>query len=77
MVASDLAAYDRFYNVIANLVLWSSQYYLWDPRTRDIRIAEKGRLGARLYRPSTPTSRARWRAIADELEPDVMFHDYH
>ena len=29
-VASDAEAYDRFYNVFANPVLWFIQHYLWD-----------------------------------------------
>ena len=30
MVESDPRAYDRFYNVIANPILWFIQHYLWD-----------------------------------------------
>src|SRR5438093_8521040 len=30
LVASDTEAYDRFYNVIANPLLWFIQHYLWD-----------------------------------------------
>ena len=30
MIASDPSAYDRFYNVIANPILWFIQHYLWD-----------------------------------------------
>ena len=30
MVESDPEAYDRFYNVIANPILWFIQHYLWD-----------------------------------------------
>ena len=29
-VASDAEAYDRFYNIIANPMLWFIQHYLWD-----------------------------------------------
>src|SRR3954463_8487603 len=29
-VESDPEAYDRFYNVIANPILWFIQHYLWD-----------------------------------------------
>jgi trehalose 6-phosphate synthase len=29
-VASDPEAYDRFYNVVANPMLWFIQHYLWD-----------------------------------------------
>ena len=30
MVESDPEAYDRFYNTIANPILWFIQHYLWD-----------------------------------------------
>ena len=30
LVASDPNAYDRFYNIIANPMLWFIQHYLWD-----------------------------------------------
>src|SRR6202035_732175 len=30
LVASDADAYDRFYNIIANPMLWFIQHYLWD-----------------------------------------------
>src|SRR5438552_4563735 len=29
LVASDPAAYDRFYNVVSNPMLWFIQHYLW------------------------------------------------
>ena len=30
LVESDPEAYDRFYNIIANPMLWFIQHYLWD-----------------------------------------------
>src|SRR3954469_23724850 len=33
LVESDPDAYDRFYNVFANPMLWFIQHYLWDPST--------------------------------------------
>src|SRR6478609_2900503 len=30
LVASDPDAYERFYNVVANPLLWFIQHYLWD-----------------------------------------------
>src|SRR3954469_21531127 len=30
LVASDPEAYDRFYNIFANPMLWFIQHYLWD-----------------------------------------------
>ena len=34
LVESDSLAYDRFYNVIANPILWFIQHYLWPLRCR-------------------------------------------
>ena len=41
LVDSDADAYDRFYNVIANPILWFIQHYLWDlSNAPDIRQEE-------------------------------------
>src|SRR4051794_36695178 len=41
LVRSDDVAYDRFYNVIANPILWFIQHYLWDlSNAPDIRQEE-------------------------------------
>ena len=41
LVESDPFAYDRFYNVIANPILWFIQHYLWDlSNAPDIRQEE-------------------------------------
>ena len=41
MVESEPEAYDRFYNVIANPILWFIQHYLWDlSNAPDIRQEE-------------------------------------
>ena len=41
LVGSDPVAYDGFYNVIANPLLWFIQHYLWDlSNAPDIRQAE-------------------------------------
>src|SRR6476660_10465954 len=41
LVESDADAYDRFYNVIANPMLWFIQHYLWDlSNAPDIRLNE-------------------------------------
>ncbi|MGH2992378.1 MAG: trehalose-6-phosphate synthase, partial [Solirubrobacterales bacterium] len=41
LVESDPTAYDRFYNVIANPILWFIQHYLWDlSNSPDIRREE-------------------------------------
>ena len=79
MVESDPEAYDRFYNVIANPILWFVQHYLWDlSNAPDIRQEEARRLGRAATRSSTTTSpRAVLATIEGEAEPLVMFHDYH
>ena len=41
LVGSEAEAYDRFYNVIANPILWFIQHYLWDlSNAPDIRQEE-------------------------------------
>ena len=41
LVESDPDAYDRFYNVVANPMLWFIQHYLWDlSNAPDIRREE-------------------------------------
>src|SRR4051812_19015743 len=43
LVESDAEAYDQFYNVIANPMLWFIQHYLWDlSNAPDIRRQEVG-----------------------------------
>ena len=54
LVASDPAAYDRFYNVIANPILWFIQHYLWDlSNAPDIRAGGAWTPGSRATRSST------------------------
>ena len=63
MVESEPEAYDRFYNVIANPILWFVQHYLWDlSNAPDIRQEEARRLGRRLHgRQPTTSPRRCWR----------------
>ena len=70
------AAYDRYYNVIANPVLWFVQHGLWDLRLDpgcDLEDAWEGGY--------VPVNQAFADAVVEELvrEPHaaVMFHDYH
>ena len=58
MVDSDAEAFDRFYNVIANPILWFIQHYLWDlSNAPDIRQEELN-AGISATRLSTATSPA-------------------
>src|SRR5436189_5127681 len=78
LVESDPVAYDRFYNVIANPILWFIQHYLWDLsnapdiRQNEIDAYEQG---------YTVVNADLARAVLDEAEgledAMVMFHDYH
>ena len=68
LVESDAAAYDRFYNVIANPILWFIQHYLWDLSNAPGHPPRGGRgVGARLQGRSTATSpRRSWPGSSDE-----------
>jgi trehalose 6-phosphate synthase len=78
LVESDPEAYDRFYNVIANPMLWFIQHYLWDlsnaPDIRrwEVEAYEEG------YRV---VNRDLADAVIEELQDVesavVMLHDYH
>jgi trehalose 6-phosphate synthase len=78
LVASDQAAYDRFYNVFANPMLWFIQHYLWDlsnapdVRRNEVEAFEYG------YNAVNEDLAA---AVCEEIEgvedPVVMVHDYH
>jgi trehalose 6-phosphate synthase len=78
LVRSDPAAYDRFYNVIANPILWFIQHYLWDlSNAPDIRIAEKVAWDEGYKVVNDDIARQIVRSIDGQDEPTVMFHDYH
>jgi trehalose 6-phosphate synthase len=78
LVAHDPEAYDRYYNVVSNGLLWFLQHYLWGLATSpDIGPAER-RAWEEGYEP---VNRAFAEAVLAELEraPEsaVCFHDYH
>ncbi len=78
LVESDQYAYDRFYNVIANPILWFIQHYLWDlSNAPDIRAEEADAWEQGYAVVNEDIADAITRAIADEAEPLVMLHDYH
>src|SRR5690242_18201596 len=78
LVVSDPDAYDRFYNVVANPMLWFIQHYLWDlsnapdVRREDVEAFEFG---------YNAVNEDLAQAVVEELEgaeqPVVMIHDYH
>jgi trehalose 6-phosphate synthase len=77
LVESDPDAYDGFYNVVANPLLWFIQHYLWDLsnapdiRQNEVEAFERG------YRTVNEDLA---RAVLEEVEGEdavVMLHDYH
>jgi trehalose 6-phosphate synthase len=78
LVVHDPAAYDRFYNVLANPTLWFLQHYLWG-------LGSAPDFGPELHDAWSdgyvPVNEALAAATLEELdrEPDaaVLFHDYH
>jgi trehalose 6-phosphate synthase len=78
LVESDPLAYDRFYNVIANPILWFIQHYLWDlSNAPDIRIEEIEAWEQGYRAVNDDIAEAVLGVIADRERPLVMFHDYH
>ena len=78
LVASEQEAYDRFYNVFANPMLWFIQHYLWDlSNAPDIRRneVEAFEYGYNIVNEDLAE------AVVEEIdgvdEPMVMVHDYH
>jgi trehalose 6-phosphate synthase len=78
LVAHDPAAYDRFYNVLANPTLWFLHHYMWG-------LGSAPDFGPELHEAwnagYVPVNEALAAAALEELErePDaaVLFHDYH
>ncbi|HYM63274.1 MAG TPA: trehalose-6-phosphate synthase [Gaiellaceae bacterium] len=78
LIAHDPAAYDWYYNVVSNPVLWFAQHYLWG-------LAEAPDIDHGLHHAWSQgyltVNRAFADAVLDELErrpgASVFFHDYH
>src|SRR3954471_11663809 len=78
LVASDPDAYDRFYNVFANPMLWFIQHYLWDlSNAPDIRREEIEAFEFGYNAVNEDLARAVVEEIEGDEEPVVMVHDYH
>jgi len=78
LVASDPDAYDRFYNVFANPMLWFIQHYLWDlSNAPDIRREEVEAFEFGYNVVNEDLARAVLEEIEGQREPVVMVHDYH
>jgi trehalose 6-phosphate synthase len=78
LVVSDPDAYDRFYNVFANPMLWFIQHYLWDlSNAPDIRREEIEAFEFGYNVVNEDLARAVVEELKDSEEPVVMVHDYH
>ena len=78
MVGSDPEAYDRFYNVIANPILWFIQHYLWDlSNAPDIRQDELDAWDYGYQAVNRDIAEAVLGQIEGQERPLVMLHDYH
>jgi trehalose 6-phosphate synthase len=78
LVGSDPDAYDSFYNVIANPILWFVQHYLWDiSNAPDIRREELDAWDYGYQVINADIATAVLRQIEDQERPLVMLHDYH
>jgi trehalose 6-phosphate synthase len=78
LVASDPQAYERFYNIIANPMLWFIQHYLWDQSNApDIRRHEMEAFEFGYNVVNEDMARAVLEEIEDVENPVVMAHDYH
>jgi trehalose 6-phosphate synthase len=76
-VASDPEAYDRFYNIFANPMLWFIQHYLWDQSNApDIRRHEVDAFENGYQVVNDDLARAVLDEIEGDDEPVVMVHDY-
>jgi trehalose 6-phosphate synthase len=78
LIAHDPMAYDWYYNVVANPVLWFLQHYMWSlTRAPDLDLG----LHNAWFGGYLPVNEAFAEAVLHELEhqPDaaVFFHDYH
>ncbi len=78
LVESEVGAYEGFYNVIANPILWFIQHYLWDlSNAPDIRQQEADAWDHGYKVVNADIARAIVRSLEGTDDPLVMFHDYH
>jgi trehalose 6-phosphate synthase len=78
LVVSDPDAYDRFYNIFANPMLWFIQHYLWDlSNAPDVRRNEVEAFEYGYNVVNEDLATAVIEEIEGEHEPVVMVHDYH
>jgi trehalose 6-phosphate synthase len=77
-VESDPDAFDRFYNIFANPMLWFIQHYLWDlSNAPDIRRNEVEAFEYGYNVVNEDLAHAVIDQIEGQSDPVVMVHDYH
>src|SRR4051795_11723137 len=78
LVESDPDAYDRFYNVVANPMLWIIQHYLWDlSNAPDVREHEVEAYETGYIVVNDDLANAVLEEIEGQEDAVVMLHDYH
>jgi trehalose 6-phosphate synthase len=78
LVASDPGAYESFYSIISNPLLWFIQHYLWDlSNAPDIRRHEIEAFEFGYNAVNEDLARAVLEEIEGTEDPVVMVHDYH
>ncbi|MDX6682497.1 MAG: trehalose 6-phosphate synthase [Solirubrobacteraceae bacterium] len=78
LVSSESEAYDGFYNVVSNPMLWFIQHYLWDlSNAPDIRSREVDAFEYGYKVVNEDLANAVIEQIEGQDEPVVMVHDYH
>ncbi len=78
LVESDPEAFDLFYNVIANPIIWFIQHYLWDlSNAPDIRQQELDAWTEGYEVVNADIARAVVEQVEGRDRPLVMLHDYH
>jgi trehalose 6-phosphate synthase len=78
LVAHDETAYDWFYNVVANPMLWFLQHYLWElAYTPSVDIALQNAWDEGYARVNEGFAEAVLEELEAEPEAAVFFHDYH
>ena len=78
LVVSEPDAYDRFYNIFANPMLWFIQHYLWDlSNAPDVRRNEVEAFEYGYNVVNEDLAVAVVEEIEGEVDPVVMVHDYH
>jgi trehalose 6-phosphate synthase len=78
LVESAPEAYEGFYNVVANPILWFVQHYLWDlSNAPDIRQEEADAWDHGYKVVNADIARAVLATVAERTDPVVMLHDYH